>query len=156
MDQYVIVCDCDRAVPPSDVGYIDDDRESSGRFELRAWPPQENAVRQTPSKAGDRRGSEKLACSRCNLSVRLLDSWAAEFIDAMAHPLRDQWGKTLVPDEQYTDDEARAAEITDEIAGQRDPGLASDVPTVTRYVQLYLVPLKPLREWVRQRSKRRD
>lgn len=157
MDQYVVLCDCDPDGQPSDVGYIDDDRASGGRLELRAWPPQENAIRETPAKkTGDRRGSETLTCPRCKRKVRLLDTTAAEFVDTMARPLRDQWGKTLVPYEEYTDDAARADELLGEIAGGRDPGLPSDVPAVTRYAQLYLVPLIELRRWVNKRNKRRD
>lgn len=156
MDQYVILCDCDPDGQPSDVGYIDDNRASGGRLELRAWPPQENAIRTAPGDAGDRRGSETLTCARCKRSVRLLDSTAAEFVDGMARPLREQWGKTLVPSEEYADDEARSAELLGEIAGDRDPGLASDVPTVTRYAQLYVVPLIEISRWVTKRSKRRD
>lgn len=77
-------------------------------------------------------------------------------MDTMARPLREQWGKTLVPSEEYTDDQARAAEILGEIAGDRDPSLPSDVPTVTSYAQLYVVPLIDVCRWVSQRSKRRD
>jgi hypothetical protein len=163
MDQYVVLCDCDPAGQPNDVGYIDDNRENGGGLEIEAWPPQPTGVRVAQTRAGHRRGPQELKCRRCGLRAALSDTTVAEIIALIVRPspdsgksLRDHWGKTLIPFEEYVDDRGRSAEIAAEMSDDRDQWLPSDVPTVTRYAQLYTIPFIELRRMVSERDKRRD
>lgn len=164
MDQYVVLCDCDPNRRPTNVGYIDDDRANGGRLEVEAWPPAYfTGTRVTPMRAGHQRSSQLLKCPCCKLWVRLSDTTAAEIVDLIVRPapddggtLRELWGKTLIPYEECVDEEARSAEIRDELFGDRDPHRPTDVPIVTRYARLYVIPLIELRRRVSERDKRRD
>lgn len=162
MDQYVVLCYC-KATEPTIVGFIDDDRATSGRFGFDAWPPQLDGVLVTPKKRGDRQATRHLKCPHCHLSPSLSHTTAAEVIDLIVRQspdgsLRDRWGKTAIPFEDYaTDDDraAAAAEFEDMLSGGRDSSRPSDVPRVTRVAHFYVVPLVELRRLVSKLNKRR-
>ncbi len=162
MDQYVVLCDCSSETPAI-VGFIDDDRAESGRFGFDAWPPQPDAVFVTPKKRGDRRPSRKLNCPHCNLGVSLSHTTTAEIVDLIRQQqpgggsLRDSWGKTAIPFEDYADDDARAAaavEFEEMLWGVRDQTRPTDVPMVTRWVYLHVIPFVELRRLVSKLDKR--
>lgn len=161
MDQYAILCDC--TADPVICAFIDDDRAATGRFGFDTWPPQpEGVARQR--KRGDRLPSRTVACPHCDRWVRLTHTTAAELIDRITTPvpgvgaLRDLWGTTAIPFEDYADDAAAAArsvELEDMLTGVRDQSRPSDVPLITRYARMFVVPLGTLRELVSALDKRR-
>ena len=147
MDRYVVYCYC-HPEGPSFVCGIDDDRANGRRVRLRVAPGvMGDSVRGHTTARGARRGPFARTCPRCTRRVRrLVDSTAASIIDHITRPLadvgsiRDRWGRTVIPYEECADPAARSDEFLSELQGDRDQGSPSDVPTVTRYSQVYVIP----------------
>ena len=156
MDEYVIFCNC--SDDWAKVGYITDNRANGGP--LRIVPPPSSlgdSVRAEPTARGDRRSRRRIECPLCGLNVELVESTAAELVDVISrrppgepHSPRDRWGKTAVPFTEYVDLSARSEEFLLELQGDRDQESPSEVPTVTRYALVYVIPLTELCRYISQ------